>query len=170
MPSGKTHFNIWKMGWSLCLPLTITLALATSDWYMLALFPLGYLMGRWIDPDLDLVGMSNAESRMMADFKIVGALITGWFVPYAYLMRFVGTDKRKGHRNFFSHFPGVSTIIRLAWLLWPTYLGVWYQYGVTIPLDKTIIVFAGLTLADTLHYGADVLIGDNHANQMRKRR
>jgi hypothetical protein len=111
----------------------------------------------YIDPDLDLIGITNAESRMMKHFKLFGAMMVAYWLPYAYVMRFVGLG-RKGHRNFFSHFPGISTAIRLGWIL-VIPIGLTIYYNFTPPYHAIlglVGVWAGLTFADTLHYIMDV--------------
>jgi hypothetical protein len=116
---------------------------------------IGYYFGRYIDPDLDLISTSASESRLMEDFGIFGSIIVGYFVIYAYLMRFVGIGK-KGHRNFYSHFPGVSTIIRLIWLLAPPTLVSWWFMD--IPTELWVLyagLFCGLLLADCIHFILD---------------
>ena len=170
MPAGHVHYKQWKrtVGMSPLLaaivfagayntgvvnPISVTLGTMV-----------GSFLGRWIDPDLDLIGITNAESRMMRDLKLMGAFLTAWWIPYSYLMRFIGIGK-KGHRNVFSHFPGISTAIRVAWLLaFPPISGAiywlhtvsdlsrFYPYGGAFILGLTI----GLTFTDTVHYIADM--------------
>jgi len=171
MPPGHVHYKIWK-GTLIFIPIAAAIvyyaALYTRSFnpVISALGVLiGGLLGRWIDPDLDLIGITNSESRMMRDLKLFGALLTAWWIPYSYLMRFVGIGK-KGHRNFFSHFPGVSTLIRMLWLAAfpPFSFGAYWlmdhftpppwltPYGSALALG----IFVGLTVTDTTHYIADM--------------
>jgi len=103
--------------------------------------------------------MSASEGRLMRELKIFGLFIVVVYFPYAYAMRFVGFG-RKGHRNFFSHFPLVSTIIRVAWLLAIPLLCLWY-FKVPVPYERLmyplVAAVAGLTLSDTLHFAADMM-------------
>lgn len=172
MADGKTHYTAWKYGSVAAVSAgvaTAALGLYLGDMNVVAAGPaivVGYGLGRWISPDLDLVGANSDEGRMMKELKIVGALLFAWFSVYAYLMRFAGLGK-KGHRNFFSHFPGVSTVIRLAWLLLfplvsiPIYFSIQRGFGEYFVLPVTITcavgVVAGLSIADTLHYVLDIL-------------
>jgi hypothetical protein len=52
------------------------------------------------------------------------------------------------HRSFFSHFPIISTLIRVTWAIFPLVL-LWY-----LPVH-TILWLIGLILADTVHYLLD---------------
>lgn len=158
MPGGKVHYDLWKTFLPLAA-LTGAASAALVDFYTGVIFVIAYWLGRYIDPDLDLIGITNAESRMMRELKIFGVALVMWFVPYAYFMRFVGIG-RKGHRNFFSHFPGVSTIIRVAWMLWLPLLILWWYY----PIERSVLLrdglaalIVGLTFADLIHYLADAL-------------
>jgi len=158
MPNGKIHYRNWYYA----APIAFigggaVFYLTGGDLIVSMCVPLGYFLGRWIDPDLDQVGITNAEGRMMGELKIFGAITTAWFLPYAYIMRFVAIG-RKGHRNFFSHFPGVGTVIRLVWMFWAIALVFWwYRWDYTYPLHILLGIFVGLTLADGVHYIADVL-------------
>lgn len=161
MASGKQHYNYWKAFIPVAVAVSVLvtgllLANRVPIWIGVMILP-GYFLGRYLDPDLDLLGLSSAEGRLMRELKIIGVVITMWFLPYAYVMRFVGLG-RKGHRNFFSHFPGVSTAIRLIWLLVPIYTPVIYFAGYQPGwLDANLLsgVWLGLTIADTIHYFAD---------------
>lgn len=171
MADGDTHYRGWKAGSVSAITAAAGiagLALYAGEPVLLvaaAATPAGYFLGRWLSPDLDLVGANSDESRMMRELKIIGALIFAWFSIYAYVMRFVGVG-RKGHRNFFSHFPVISTTIRIAWLLLfplisiPIYL-IWKNgYSEYLLLPQVVFsvlgVICGLSLADTVHYMLDV--------------
>jgi uncharacterized metal-binding protein len=148
MPNGEIHLRMWRTYFPLAAA-SAALVLVVFQDLGLALGVLGgYLLGRYIDPDLDQVGITSAEGRLMRELKIVGVLVTAWFVPYGYAMK---------HRSFLSHFPGVSTAIRLGWLLVLPLLAVWY-FQPSLPVWAVPVlaaVFAGLTLADTVHYLLD---------------
>lgn len=167
MPNGEVHYKIWKRSWFVAIIMTAVLFLAYSDYWVVAAFvPIGYLLGRWISPDLDLVGINSDESRMMDDFKIFGAFMVAYWFPYAYLMRFVGLG-RKGHRNFFSHFPVVGSSIRFVYLLFP-FVIIFYYFS--IPINPWFIptllgALIGLSIADTLHWAADTLESKSKKNR-----
>ncbi len=111
---------------------------------------LGYLLGYYIDPDLDQANITSAEWRIMRDLHILGSIIVAWFMPYGRLMK---------HRSFMSHFPVVSTSIRYAWLLaFPLFsVPMWYTTPGILPSYWPVLlgIFLGLSIADGIHYTAD---------------
>jgi len=159
MPSGRKHLEIWGRWWAALLICTLLTMLLSKNMLIGAAMIMGYFLGRYISPDLDLIGITSDEGRMMRELKVLGLLISMWFMPYAYIMRFVGIGKR-GHRNFFSHYPVISTFIRFLWLFAPLVVGITYwkpelfydQYLQVV----TVGLFFGLTYADTIHYLADM--------------
>jgi len=157
MPDGRTHHAIWKKAWPAAILVSAAAVTLTRDPILAASIPIGYFLGRYLSPDLDLVGINDDEARAMRELKIFGAFFAAYFLVYAYLMRFVGIG-RKGHRNFFSHFPIVSTAIRLAWVLAiPAAVIWWYRIEPQTWWWITLVgIFSGLTLADTMHWFADV--------------
>lgn len=97
MPSGKTH----ELSNMFFLPITLTVFQPEG------LFPFiaGYLFSTFLlSPDLDLP-QSN-PSRRWGPLKII------WF-PYQALF---------SHRSFFSHFPIISSLIRLVYLFPPIFI------------------------------------------------
>jgi uncharacterized metal-binding protein len=158
MPSGKTHYSNYKKAAVLVPPLALLALASTGDAWTALGVPVGYFLGRWIDPDLDQVSITDCEGRMMRDLKLAGAIFVAWWLPYAYLMRFVGIG-RKGHRNFFSHFPGVGTALRLLWLFAAPIAAIWW-YDWSLTWEQWGVLFGvwiGLTFSDTIHYLADIL-------------
>jgi uncharacterized metal-binding protein len=172
MPDGRTHHEIWKVGWIGAAPAALAVGAGAYLYsgYIEDLFALGggmlagYLLGKYISPDLDLIGVTTDESRLMEDFKIVGVVVVMIYFPYAYLMRFVGLGKH-GHRNFFSHFPFVSTAIRLLWLLILPLVLLYWLAGYTLgfyALQTLLGVFLGLGIADSYHAVADAFTSSIH--------
>jgi uncharacterized metal-binding protein len=156
MPSGKVHNQIWKKNYWIAVLFSALCLVVLNDAVLPVFVLVGYFLGRYLSPDLDLIGINSDEGRMMRELKIIGVFLVMYFFLYAYLMRFVGIG-RKGHRNFFSHFPGISTAIRLGWVVIPVAI-LLTHFGVHIPtISYTIVlgIFAGLTIADGLHYLAD---------------
>lgn len=133
----------------------------------------GYVMGYFITPDLDQVGMTSDEGRLMEAFGILGVLIVMIFLPYAFIMRFVGFGK-KGHRNFFSHTPWISTLIRLVWLYFPFYR-IWASYfpETHITIWHSFIFFGqwwGLGFADLVHWILDFTPRGKKKNGIRNKK
>lgn len=117
----------------------------------------GYRLALYVSPDLDLLGLSVSEGLLLRRYGILGLLVVMWFMPYAYVMRFVGFG-RKGHRNFFSHFPGVGTLIRHRWLFLPADVVLLWSGSAdlqTVYLAIMVGLLLGGTIADTIHYIAD---------------
>jgi uncharacterized metal-binding protein len=106
----------------------------------------GYELGRWIDPDMDQIGITSSEGRVVNDFKILGYFIIGYTTIY-------GAIFRRYHRSFITHFPGVSTAIRLVYLFWWLYftIDILYDYQIMVGIG----VWAGLSIADLIHYVLD---------------
>lgn len=136
-------------GYVVEVPLTLSLALV--DWQFSLGNIVGYSCGRWIDPDWDIFGSNNAEGRMVNEIPLLGHFLYGISSTY-------GSIFRRKHRSFLTHFPGVSTIIRLVFvLLFPfilgDYLGInfigngWHKFWVGF--------WAGLSQADGIHYYLD---------------
>lgn len=162
MPDGATHYRIWKDRIPLAVVVGTTVGILDKDPLVAVGFISGYLMGRYVDPDADLIGVTSSEGRLMRELKIFGVLLTMWLFPYAYLMRFVGLNGRKGHRNFFSHFPIVGTLIRYIWIFGlPMFLYWWYIADFPIWFPAVVLSsFSGLCLADIFHWVADMDKGD----------
>ena len=110
-------------------------------------FILGYLLGYVIDPDLDIVTRSDVETRMIKKFKVLGWVYVGYWWVYAKIFP---------HRSFLSHFPGVSTAIRLVYAFWWFFvLLVYFDLWSNTVLLYIIWVWIGLTVADGLHWFLD---------------
>lgn len=161
MPDGKTHLTIWKKHLSRWVVACISLAfvMLLGDWpieavLVFAFAGLGYVFGYYVDPDLDQVGLSSAEGRMLRDFPGPGAVVAAWWLVYGYVAQTI----LGGHRAFLTHFPGVSTIIRVAWTWLPICVIMWV---IRFPIpDLTwwavVGMWLGLSFADYLHWRADM--------------
>lgn len=146
MPSGEVHHAIHKVGYVTGVPASLYLMIydAPAGLGYLA----GYHIGRYVDPDWDIMGVSTSEANMIKDFKILGYALFGYASIY-------GAVFRTMHRSFITHFPYISTAIRLLFLLWwiPVLgidVGVWWQRFV-------FGVWLGLSHADAHHTLADYL-------------
>jgi uncharacterized metal-binding protein len=111
----------------------------------------GYGLGRWIDPDLDQIGITAAEGRMVNEIPILGTLLVGYSSIY-------GAVFRRHHRSFITHFPVVSTAIRAVYFFW------WLYFAINVLYDYQLLflvgVFIGLSIADTIHYVLDMVFPD----------
>ena len=110
----------------------------------------------------------------MNELKITGYVLYGISSIY-------GAIFRRFHRKWITHFPGVSTVIRLAFILLP--IGVLWPGLLDYPV-VLIGVWFGLSIADALHYLIDKFggkikynftkliknMGRNKKNPARKRK
>ena len=152
MPGGEIHHKLWKGGFLFSLPASIYLIIKEP----LAGFGffIGYCFGDFIDPDWDLMGATNAEGRVVK-IPIVGWLIYGISSVY-------GAIFRKHHRSFITHFPLVSTIIRIIFVFF--WIPLLYYFKIFTYQKWQGLIYLwfwfGLSFADGLHWGADMLFSD----------
>jgi len=145
-PAGKVHFYWWKK----LRVLAFIFGAATSlyHWSLGLGIVLGYLLGRYLDPDLDLPQTSSSEFRAMRELKLIGALLVAYWLPYGFLIP---------HRHFLSHSPIFSTIIRFAYQFWWLWI-ILDKYGYmwnNIMLFGFLGLFVGLCLSDLIHIVLD---------------
>lgn len=97
--------------------------------------------------------MSASESRAVNELKILGYPLFGISSMY-------GAIFRRKHRSFLTHFPVISTLIRLLFVFgwWVPFL---YWKGIIIyepwQLEAFIYALWGLSQADLIHYLADMI-------------
>jgi hypothetical protein len=102
------------------------------------------------------MGTNNAEGRLVNEIPVLGHLFYGLSSAY-------GSMFRKYHRSFITHFPGISTLIRLLFFGLIPFLicdnlginligGGWYIIWVGI--------WVGLSQADAIHYVLDKVYSD----------
>lgn len=145
MSSGEVHNRWHKIGLVVVLPASIFVGLFGFPLAAIA-FTGGYVLGRWISPDWDSVAITKDESNMVHDFKFLGYLFVGYTTIYGFVFR-------KMHRSFFTHFPGVSTAIRLLFVFWWVYFAIDILYDWQVA--AMISVWVGLSLSDLVHYVLD---------------
>jgi hypothetical protein len=149
LPDGATHYRHYKAGYTVALPVSVMSMLL--DVKFSAGYLLGYTFHRYCDNDWDLMGSSASEGRMVNELPIVGHILYGVSSSY-------GSTFRRFHRSWITHFPGVSTLIRLIWVfLIPficldaygiNFIGggwVWFWVG----------LWTGLSQADGIHWWLD---------------
>lgn len=113
----------------------------------------GFLFGKICENDLDLVSISGSEGMAMRKFGILGMIWVMFWFPYGFVM-----SNTLGHRNLFSHFPGISTVIRMIYLLWFPVILYCQYFVVDIYLILPLLSsFIGLTISDTIHYFLDIV-------------
>jgi len=151
MPSGKTHTKM-------------------SAWLAVGLAPvsptaaLGCLSGVLLSPDLDVdAGYYGLHVLRTIWGDFVADVWWAFWLPYAKIMP---------HRSIASHFPLLSTAVRLVYVLLPmlliTYAVGYMTTGAGAPLAEQLFRFltsppflkfaAGLALSDTVHAVADVVV------------
>ncbi len=122
----------------------------------------GCWLGVFISPDLDLPGLTFSEWKVIR-IPFIGRYFLGpifvmiWF-PYSMLFR---------HRSFWSHGPGISTIIRILYML-----SIYYAIRAVVPAlnlpelsgmiesdtqkISCMSIIAGLMLSDIGHWMRDI--------------
>lgn len=148
MPSGKVHAQC-------TLLLTVPAAIAGFKWGGEAAAlasTAGCLLGLPLTPDLDQEGLSSSENWIIKWTLGLGFLWVMLWYPYARLFK---------HRSFFSHFPVVSTLIRLAYLaIFVAFaLGLGWKPPLVRP-EIALAAVAGLMLSDAAHWFLDMRLGD----------
>ena len=148
MPNGVVHYQYYKRGFWVEIPLSLSLAFV--DFQFGAGNLIGYFCGRWIDNDWDILGANNAEGRMINELPIIGHFLFGISSTY-------GSIFRRHHRSFITHFPFVSTAIRWWFVMLIPYLiterlGWCFFCGVE---RFWIGTWVGLSQADAIHWWLD---------------
>lgn len=152
MPSGKVHYSYWKEAIPVIGIISVVSAVTSKDLLLGSSVMLGYLFGRYIDPDLDQIGITEAEGRLIKDLKLFGVFIVAYWLPYGYIMK---------HRSFLSHFPVVSTFIRIIYMFLPVIVllalrpDLLSYSPILFPFLSGI--FGGLAISDLIHYMLDTI-------------
>lgn len=168
MPDGATHDLLWKYGRVGVLPLAVVSAVLTDSLPMeracnhvvglclsgqtiLGLGVVaGYVYGRYITPDEDIVGMTVGEGYLMNHLPIIGNLIVAYWTIY-------GAFFRKKHRSVWTHGPVLSTAIRYLFGFWWIGLLIWKGWWASWATYLMIGAFIGTTMIDCIHWAADVI-------------
>lgn len=148
MSDGKTHIIWWKRMFPFSIIISLILMLFSPIFAIM--FLIGYAIGEpFLSADLDQIGLTSTEGRWMRKFGCLGVLFVMYFLPYAYIFP---------HRSFLSHFPIVSDLVRIAYiLLIPAILWFYFQ----MPVDNTVLLglagaVSGLSLSTLVHYILDM--------------
>lgn len=170
MSDGRTHFALWRgglilipplmiMGWYITAALPLIMICSLTNCYGAQVFialgiPLGYVLGAFIDPDMDIVGMTEAEGRLMNNLWVLGGLLVAYWTFYGFLFR-------RHHRSVWTHGPIISTAIRYCYQFWGLFIWIYNSKQDLAWLILLLIgMFIGTTLSDTIHYSADKISGE----------
>lgn len=156
MSAGKVHHKQTKFGFTMSILFVLYCTFLYWNIFSFSMFgiPVGFLIGLFVEPDLDCVGSTYSEWYFERTFGGIPSFF--WFAywkPYAKIIP---------HRSILSHLPVLSTFIRLVYLLWipvgllqfvhPNWIFVAQRNWMFL-----VFVFIGLCLNDTAHYMTDVI-------------
>jgi len=145
MSGGKEHLQACERVFPVALALSFLMLFL--NWLVALFIPIGYMLEFFIDPDLDELGITSAEGRMIHTVVLIP--LVAWTTLYA---KIIGK-----HRSFWSHTPVIGTLIRLCWMLFPFVALLWYWH--ILPNSYTPQIFLGiwlgLSMADTVHWLKD---------------
>ncbi len=168
MSSGEIHLKNWKIAGMIFIPISIFCGIfAEMNFQGIGIniflgLILGFALGRYIDPDADQIVITGAESRMIKELWFIGGPIL--FI----LSQFYGIAFRKCHRSFITHFPGVSTFIRMIFFFF-WWLTILYWRGIIVYEGWQGItmfgIWVGLSFADFIHWAADILSSETKHNR-----
>ena len=150
MSSGLIHYKYYMKGYREALPISVAFSCANPKFG--AGYLLGYSFGRYCSPDWDLMGVTGDEGRMVNELKVIGHILFGMSSAY-------GSMFRRHHRSWFTHFPYISTIGRLALIL-ALPVAIADSWGINLIGEGWHMlwlgIWAGLGHADTIHFYLDV--------------
>ena len=154
MSSGKDHR-------SASLGLAVAILLVPDFQWNHLYFSLGVLLGIWLSPDLDVDGGYIGLS-LFGQFNLLRIFWRFYWWLYAKLIP---------HRSPLSHFPLLSTAIRLVSLFWiPLLIRLVYGYGFPQLSSSFWIIFLGVIASDLLHAVMDFYNPDEPQSPFRKRK
>lgn len=143
------------LAWKIALPVVMAggAILWHYDYHSQAIFiSIGYLSGKYLDPDLDQLKITQARQNALHDFSILGYFWIGYWYAYGYLFK---------HRGI-SHVPIIGTLTRvfyllplmgLMWIFGSSILPNWFNqnfYAMIVSVKMMSFVI-GLALSDLLH-------------------
>lgn len=145
MPPGYVHKHAHTLG--VCVVLPFAAVMAFAEPVLGTSIAAGYLLGRVVEPDLDQISITSSEGIMLRRFGCLGALWVMYWFPYSWVMP---------HRSVASHFPGISTAVRMLYLFWPILMLLAYTQSFDeVAALVTFGVFVGLSLSDAIHWALD---------------
>lgn len=149
MSSGEVHHKYYLRGYKYVIPASLIICLL--EWKFGMGYLVGYTLGRYIDPDLDLMGTTAAEGRQVNELPVLGHILYG--ISSAY-----GSIFRKRHRSWMTHLPLISTMGRLIF-----FFGLFFVWGDGHAINFIgggwiwfwLSLWLGLSHADGIHYYHD---------------
>lgn len=158
MPSGSVHTATSVI---LSVPIGLSVGNMAGDVAGLGA-ALGCLAGVFVNPDLDVNGLTSSEWKLIKFSIVLGMLWTLAWLPYAFILK---------HRSFLSHSIILSTAIRIGYMWLVLLAGAWLfgrVLGVRIsinvpPMPMSVQsflwgAFGGLCASDAAHIIMDRLI------------
>jgi len=154
MPNSDVHQYLHYQAGKILLPVTMGVGYLLGDWYMAIWAGAGYVLHRWFDQDLDQVGITSGEAAWSK--TLILAPLIGWSTLYAKLVQLLPRvfNFPKGHRSWWSHWPPVGTLIRLAFFFIPFWI-VFRMFFLDSLWREFIGLYIGLQAADWVHSLAD---------------
>lgn len=156
MASGKTHDELNKI---IITPMTCLFGISIYSimgeytWIGLISFYLGGQMGRLLTPDSDQDIKTYGEWLFGLFDPYLGKVFEWWFLPYAKIIP---------HRSIWSHYPVISPLIRLLYLLFPFWILSWIIKPINnifqllyYNWDLVIYWFIGFFIVDLAHLFLD---------------
>lgn len=134
MPSGKTHTVATSLSAGTMAIVMSYAQFPTSE--VIATFA-GFMTTLVVNPDLDL---NRRKPREVLPF-----LWWAFWFPYSRLMK---------HRSSLSHWPVISTLLRVTYLAIPIFLLTDY-IGINNNISNYYYFFAGMVISDILHFLMD---------------
>ncbi len=134
MADGVSHRRFLDLGWGIALPVSFWFSglmyiQGYNYWFSLIFCIWNYWLCRLIDPDLDLLGASTAEStgmKILRKIPIIGwILVASWMAYttfYAGIIYSLG-----GHRSIASHSLIIGTIGRMIFFNIPFWLFIYWE-------------------------------------------
>jgi uncharacterized metal-binding protein len=173
MPSGFAHSSS-----TIILSGVVAGAMLALDYQpeLVTSATIGVLAGLFIGPDWDVDGGNISDYHARKSLGVLpAAIFSFWKAPYAIALR---------HRSFTSHFPIISTLVRIAYIFFPILIVLFRNQNtkhgriifrsvlsqvLSIPFISLMYfllpyaypwgayVIAGLILSDTLHFLMDTI-------------
>ena len=106
----------------------------------------GMLIGRYVEPDLDMPQTTRSERKLILNSLFMGYVWRLYWFPYARIMP---------HRGL-SHVPILGTLTRVFWLS-PLIGPVLWIFPVTPPWYWHMLLFVALTISDSVHWWMDFM-------------